>query len=62
MWIPLVARFFHRLAPVCIILLTMASVIYIPLSSAAYTVEIDSVPRYAVKQVFRSGIITINPI
>jgi hypothetical protein len=34
----------------------MASAIYILLISAAYTVEIDSVPRYAVKQIFRSGV------
>jgi hypothetical protein len=39
----------------------MASAIYILLSSAAYTVEIDSVPRYAVKQVFRSGTTAAEP-
>jgi hypothetical protein len=34
----------------------MASAICIPLSSAAYTVEIDSVLRYVVEQVFRSSV------
>jgi hypothetical protein len=61
MCIPLAARSFHWFAPAYITLLTMASAIYIPLSSAAYTVEIDSVPRYAVKQVFRSGTTAADP-
>jgi hypothetical protein len=61
MCISLMACFFHQLASTYIILLIMTSVIYVLLGSTMYTVEIDSVPRYAVKQVFRSGTTAADP-
>jgi hypothetical protein len=61
MCLPLAAHPLHRLVPVYTALLTMVSAIYILLSSTAYTVEIDPVLRYALKQVFRSGTTTADP-